>query len=137
MANGIPQPRMQGGRHVQAPPPHRGSSNAQTPNFDLASMAERYCVLRASKEAQAEFARFLRSLGRLSWQQIQLSTVSQIGYESIPRFQIVGQVRNHIPTAVAAAMSFKLRPRIRVIGYRDDRTLHVVALDCDLSTYPH
>lgn len=99
-------------------------------------MSNDYCISKCHVNARAALASLLRRLAQLKWNEIQSSSRQSVGHETIARDSLPASVARCIPDD-KRALAFRASQDYRVIGYRREAVLHVVALDEDLSTYSH
>jgi hypothetical protein len=114
----------------------RASTNNVRPLFSLAEMAPHYSVEHCDARPLASLARLLRTLAQMTWAEIQSSGRRQLGHEIIRRDELRPGIGAHVP-GDRVALAFRAGDDYRVIGYRTDDVLYVVAVDSDLTAYEH
>lgn len=104
--------------------------------FCLWRMASGYTVSDCSSKDRAAFAERLYRLSQLTWPEVYSSHRHGLGAEKIARGDLRACVQDRIPEGVAP-IAFRFSGKKPMIGYRDENTLCIVALDPKLEAYPH
>ncbi len=125
-----------GGKRLKAPVTSTGSTQSQTPFFCLNMLQGKYCLSSCEQEERAAFADTLHKLSKLTWAQIMTSGRHACGCEIISR----DSLKFNLPSTVTDdvhILAFRFHGRAAMLGYRDGRAYHVLALDRDFTAYGH
>jgi len=117
-------------RPVETPP------QQQTPIFCLHYLKGDYCLSACEQSEKAAFAEKLHQLSKLTWAEICQAHRHGMGFEKITRDQLRCSIPPHISTDVNI-LAFRFCGKAPMLGYRDGRTFHVLALDRNFTAYPH
>lgn len=118
--------------HTAAPE----DSNSHPPHFSFRYMSAGYTVVDCEDSEKASFVDALWRRSQLSWVDLMNSRHQGLGSEKIPRQAL----RKPIPSGITddvTFLAFRVRDLVRMIGFRDQATFHVVWLDTDGSVYDH
>lgn len=124
------------GKRLKTSSTPTSSTQSQTPLFCLNMLKGRYCLSHCEQEERAAFADTLHKLSKLTWAQILTSGRHASGCEIISR----DSLRFDLPTTVTddvRILAFRFHSRSPMLGYRNGRTYHVLALDRDFTAYDH
>lgn len=95
-----------------------------------------YSVNCCEGEEQAALSAKMFRLSRLSWRELRQAPRHGMGYEQIARHRIKVGISPAIPPD-ANLISFRFSGMKPMIGFRQNRILHIVWLDRDFTVYPH
>ena len=125
-----------GGKRLKTPATSTGSTQSQTPLFCLNMLHGKYCLSHCEQEQRAAFADTLHKLSKLTWAQIMTSDRHASGCEIISRDSLKFDLPSTITDDVRI-LAFRFHGKSPMLGYRNGRTYHVLALDRDFTAYVH
>lgn len=125
-----------GGKRLKTPLASTGSTQSQTPLFCLNMLQGKYCLSHCTQEERAAFADTLHKLSKLTWAQIMASNRHASGCEIISRDSLKFDLPSTVTDDVRI-LAFRFHGKAPMLGYRNRRTYHVLALDRDFTAYPH
>ncbi|MGA2677788.1 MAG: hypothetical protein ABSF37_00650 [Sedimentisphaerales bacterium] len=96
------------------------------PLFDIRCDDNNHCLERCDGQVKKEFANTVHKLGQMTWQQIETSARTGLGYEKIP-FEQIKANSNHYPISKDEKIKvFRLTDAHRLAGIRKDRTFVIL-----------
>jgi len=125
-----------GGKRLKTPVSSTGSTQSRTPLFCLRMLQGKYCLSKCEQEERAAFADTLHKLSKLTWAQITTSGRHASGFETIER----NSLKISVPPTVTEdvrILAFRFCGMASMLGYRDGKVFHVLALDRDFTAYGH
>jgi len=109
----------------------------QKPHFSLEFVVNSHCITRCEKADRASFANKLRKISELTWQQLRDAPAHGLGYEPIPREGIRQKIPSNVTDDVASFFSFRFAGKKAMVGYRTERTFHILWFDRAFNVYDH
>ena len=125
-----------GGKRLKRPATTTGSTQSQTPLFCLNTLHGNYGLSHCEQEQRAAFADTLHKLSKLTWAQIMTSGRHASGCEIISRDSLKFDLPSTITDDVRI-LAFRFHGKSPMLGYRNGRTYHLLALDRDFTAYVH
>jgi hypothetical protein len=95
-----------------------------------------YSVNCCQTDEQAALSSKLFMLSRLPWRELRQAHRHGLGYEKIARHSIKAAIPVSIPPD-ANLIAFRFHGKAPMVGFRQNRVLHIVWLDRDFTLYPH
>lgn len=136
-------------RRLKPQSPHRGasfkapasarqgrSSNSQSPIFCFKHVSRPYCLTDCDKTHRAALAITLYKLSQLTWSELTNAGRHQLGYEKISQSSIKAKLPRSVAPDVTL-IAFRYHSMHPVVGYRSQRTFHILWLDRDFTLYKH
>lgn len=112
------------------------STNNERPIFCFEFTSKPYCLTDCDKTHQASLATTLYKLSQFTWNELTNAGRHQLGYEKIAK----SSIKTPLPRSVApdvTLIAFRYHSKHPVVGYRSQRTFHILWLDRDFSLYNH
>lgn len=125
-----------GGKRLKTPSTSTGSTQSQTPLFCLNMLQGKYCLSHCEQQERAAFADTLHKLSKLTWAQIRASNRHASGCEIISRSSLKFSLPSTVTDEVDI-LAFRFFGKAPMLGYRDGRTFHVLAIDRVFTAYDH
>lgn len=115
---------------IKLPPATNIDWDALKPAFSFREMqyCGKACLSQCDKQAKLEVVGLILKISQLTWRTIQSQSRNKLGYEVIP----YNQFRIALPKVVTEDTNlcvFRFSLSGRVIGYRIQDILHIVAID--------
>ena len=104
------------------------STQSENPIFCLCFLQRDFCLSKCNPEERCAFADTLHKLSQTTWAQIQSSNKHARGCEIIPRSSLKFVPPRHVTDDVPI-LAFRFFGKMPMLGYRDGRVFHVIALD--------
>lgn len=106
------------------------------PLFSFHYLQDAYCISRCTREEKAGFADTMRTLSKLTWNEIRLAPRHGLGSEKIERNSIRASIPSNI-TDDATFLAIRFHRMKPMVGFRESNIFHIVWFDKSLSLYDH
>lgn len=131
------RPNARGGKKVATPRKHAGgSTDHESPVYCFRYLDSDFHVAHCEQADQAALARTLVAMSQLTWGQLRDAGRHGKGFEHLPQDQVRIKIPRHI-TPDVRLLVFRFSGIKAMLGYRDGRTLHILALDPQFIAYDH
>lgn len=109
------------------------STNSQKVVFSFENFGEKSHGLDCDSEEFKNLIRHLKTLSKMSWQQVQESDRHKLGSEEIN----VSEIRENVPTSKDKVLSFRYFGMKPFIGERKNQVLDIYYIDPAFDLYDH
>ena len=138
MARRIKNRQFQAGEQLKARHPSGATTyQNQKPHFSLEFVVPSHCITVCDKSERASFAKKLRNISQLTWQELRDSPSHGLGFEPIPREEIKQAIPVYVTEDVTSFFSFRFSGKKAMVGYRTGRTFHILWFDRKFNVYDH
>lgn len=110
------------------------STQSENPIFCLCFLQRDFCLSKCEANEKSAFADTLHKLSQLTWAQIQSSHKHAAGCEIISRSSLKFAPPKHVTDDVPI-LAFRFFGKMPMLGYRNGRVFHVIALDRNHAAY--
>jgi len=131
------QQRAAKSNRIKEPEIPQVSSNKQPPLFSFEYLDDKYSITQCDHAERSGFADTLRIMGKMTWEQLELTPRHGNGKENIPIAQIRGKKPPIITPDVDHVIAFRFHGTKPMVGHRIDRIFYIIWLDKDYTLYPH
>lgn len=120
-------------RTEQAP---REDFELRPPIFSFEFLQSGWCIQDCGRDERAKMLDRLRILGKLTWKQIRQEGKHQYGTEIIHQDSIKAPIPPFV-TPDTNLIAFRAYEKVAMVGYKTDRTFHVLWIDRAWKLYSH
>lgn len=106
------------------------------PLFSFEFMQDDYCVSSCTSDERSNVLSKLRTLSKLTWQQIKQADRHGLGFEIIGRDSFRASIPRFL-TPEINLISFRAIGMAPMVGYRAGRIFHILWIDRDFTVYNH
>ena len=124
------------GRRYKYPIPDSSPPIKDNPIFSFHYLRDSHCISRCDKEQKVSFVDKMRTLSKLSWNQIIFAPKHGLGSEKIPRERFLLPIPEFISDD-EALLAIRFWERAPMVGIRRSRIFHIIWFDKDFNVYDH